>query len=201
MAGRGMSSEMIAASGSDRLRTFHLIAMEFATPARFAMAHRDITWNGVTYRASGDLLEVSDAEESTEIRANEIQITLSGVSQANLAQALLQEFIERPVTIRRGFFGADDAIVIGPVTIFEGRVDSWSWAEDPDRGTAAITWRVASHWVDFERTAGRRSNHEDQQLHYPGDRGLEHAHESELPLERAEWGSMIRNRSRSNRVD
>jgi len=40
-------------------------------------------------------------------------------------------------------------------------------------------------WSDFERTAGRRTNDNDQQVYYPGDRGFQFADDA---LKDIKWG-------------
>lgn len=175
MASRGMSTAMLTEIAKQQLRLFHLVEMYFASTGYLTTGHRNLVWNGNTYSALGNLLSFGEIAESADIRAGSINIVLSGVNQANIATALTENFIERRVVIRRGFLNAADHIIVDPVILFDGRIDSWDLNEDVTSGTSTITWKAASHWVDFERAAGRRTNNEDQQVWFPGDKGFEFA--------------------------
>ena len=79
--------------------------------------------------------------------------------------------------IYKGFLDAAGALIVDPLLVFEGRIDSPMIQEDPDAGTAAIAVSASNSWVDFERRIGRFTNHEGQQVYFPGDMGLEFASE------------------------
>ncbi len=175
MANRGMSAAMLSEIAGQKIRIFHLLELYFSTVGYLTTARRNIVWNGNTYHALGNWLSFGEVEESTEIRSGTMNVTLSGVNQANIQMALTENFIERSVIVRRGFLNATDQIVIDPLVIFDGRVDSWSLTEDVVQGTSTIVWQAASHWIDFDRTYGRRCNSEDQQIFFPGDRFFEFA--------------------------
>lgn len=175
MANRGMSGAMLAEIAKRQLRLLHLVEMYFSATSYLTTAPRNIVWGGNTYGALGNLLSFGEVEESTDIRAGSVAIELSGVNQGNVATALTENFIDRRIIIRRGFRDASDQIIIDPVSIFDGRIDSWSLREDVMAGTSTIAWQTASHWIDFDRIYGRRTNNEDQQGWFPGDKGFEFA--------------------------
>ena len=64
-------------------------------------------------------------------------------------------------------------VVIDPIPIFDGRIDGIEAAEDPDSGEGAVSVSASSVFGNFDRRNGRRTNNEDQQVHFPGDLGLE----------------------------
>lgn len=175
MANRGMSGAMLTENAKQQTRPFHLIEFYFSTTDYLTTARRNIPWNSINYIALGNLLSFSDLEESTEIRAGSFNVVLSGVNQANIAVALTENFIERRIVIRRGLLDVNDAIVVDPVILHDGRIDGWNLNEDVTNGTSTIKWNAASHWIDFERVAGRRTNNEDQQVWFPGDKFFEFA--------------------------
>lgn len=175
MAGRGMSAAMLTEVAKQQLRVLHLLELYFSTTGYLTTARRNIVWAGNTYSALGNWLSFNEVEESTDIRAGSVNIMLSGVNQANVQSALTENFIERRAVIRRGFLDAGDQVIVDPIIIFDGRIDSWSLREDAAGGTSEITWQAASHWADFDRVYGRRTNNEDQQVWFPGDRGFEFA--------------------------
>jgi len=48
-----------------------------------------------------------------------------------------------------------------------------------------LTVEIASHWKDFEKENGRRTNHNTQQLYFDGDLGFEFAAKTIKDLK---WG-------------
>lgn len=179
MAGRGMTAAMQTEVAQQQLRMFHLLELYFSVTGYLTTGNRDIVWGGNTYSALGNWLSFGEVDESADLRAGSVNIGLSGVNQANISTALTENFIERRAVIRRGFFDANNQVIIDPVILFDGRIDSWSLHEDVDNNTSTITWQAATHWIDFERAAGRRTNHDDQQVWFPGDRGFEFAAETD----------------------
>jgi hypothetical protein len=87
--------------------------------------------------------------------------------------------------IWKGFLDANLAVVVDPILIFEGRMDSPVIDENPDNGSCIVSVSATNAWVDFERKSGRHTNHEEQQIFFPGDRGFEFV--SELTKE-ITWG-------------
>jgi hypothetical protein len=41
--------------------------------------------------------------------------------------------------------------------------------------TSNVTITAASHWSDFNKKSGRRTNHNSQQIFFNGDKGFEFA--------------------------
>lgn len=173
-----MTAAAIAASASQQQRIVYFVELYFSTIERATTWGRNITWGGNTYLAGGNLLTLPDIEESVGIQSGSASIVLSGVNQSSIAIALTENFIDRRVVIMRGFIDVNDQIIIDPVIQFDGRIDSWSLAEDVDNGTSTITWVAASHWIDFERTSGRTTNDKEHQVLFPGDKFFEFSGET-----------------------
>ena len=178
MPARGMTAAAIAASASQQQRIVYFVELYFSTIERATTWGRSITWGGNAYMAGGNLLTLPDIEESVEIQSSSASVVLSGVNQANIAIALTENFIDKRMVIMRGFIGTNDQLIIDPVIQFDGRIDGWSLSEDVDNGTSTITWVAASHWVDFERTAGRATNDKEHQVLFPGDKFFEFSGET-----------------------
>jgi len=66
-----------------------------------------------------------------------------------------------------------DAIITDPVIIYDGRMAGFKVTESET--ASLVTVEVASHWADFDKTAGRRTNTHSQQLHFPNDTGFQFA--------------------------
>ncbi len=176
---------MLAEIAKDSVSVFHLIEMQFSTPVYLTDTHRDITWNGKTYLNTTGLLGFGSVSESSTMKVGTMQITLSGVNQANISIALTENFIDQKVLIYRGLFDSNSEIIVDPVLLYDGRIDAFSASEDIQSGSSTLSWTISSHWQDFEKVAGRRTNQNDQQVYYPNDKGFEFASEiiNDIP-----WG-------------
>lgn len=180
--GRELDAATLAAIDSQYLTVFHLFTFEFSTTFRLTDWAHDISYNfgaGVeTFTSSPSLSSFDSSAEDTTINNNSINIELSGVDQTNIAIALTENFNNKRVVIRRGLFDntgeTATANIIGkPFIIWDGRINSYSIVEDILSGNSNVTWNVASHWADWEKSAGRRCNNEDAQRYFPTEMGFE----------------------------
>ena len=89
-----------------------------------------------------------------------------------VALLINNEYLNKRVVIYRAVldneynFTSDDIY-----TVFDGSIVGYNINESDD--TAAVTITVASQFADFERTNGRKTNPASQQLHFPGDKGMD----------------------------
>lgn len=175
---RGASASVVTEIGAAKNQPIHLIKFSFDDgDVCLTDAYRDIAWNGDTYQATGHFLNMSDIEESSELQVDSVSIMLSGVDQSWIGTLLTKNYIDRQVKIYLAFLNTSENVVSNPVLIFDGRMDAPVIADNPDDGTCEITVGVASQFVDFNKVAGRLTNHEDQQIYFPGDKGFEFASE------------------------
>jgi len=135
--------------------------------------------------ALGHCVGFSDIEESAELQVANLTAQLSGVDQSVISAVLAEDYIDRPLRIYKGFLDANMTVIASPVLIFEGRMDSPAIEENPDDGSCIVSVSATNAWVDFERLSGRHTNHEEQQLFFPGDMGFEFV--SEITSE-ITWG-------------
>jgi hypothetical protein len=176
VAGRGMSAAMLAEIAKGAVRLVYLVEIHLDSGVlRYTDGPTDLAWGGNTYASSADLVGIPDVQEDAAFRVGQVPLTLSGVAQANVATALSEPSTDRRVVVYRGCLDVAGALVPDPVVYHEGRIDGWEITEDPEDGTSSVEWSVASHWADFEKVAGRRTNDADHQVFYPGDRGFEFA--------------------------
>ncbi len=173
---RNLGTLNLAEIAKGEVRLAHLVALHFDSGVlRYTDAASDLSFGGYTYSADVNLLDISSVTEDRGVQVGKLRITLSGVAQANIATALSTAYTDRKVEVFRGFLDANGNFIADPYVHYRGRIDSYKVAEDYDTGDATVVWNVAPHWVDFERVAGRRTNHQLQQIYYPGDRGFEFA--------------------------
>ena len=187
MSGRGASTAVQTEVAKSANSPFHLFELYLDGASTFATdSYRSILWNGNLYVANGHLLSFDAIEEAADMKVTQTRISLSGVDQSIIAMILAHNYIDRRLVIRKAFLSSDEALIVDPVPILDGRCDAPEIAEDPVSGTCTVTLSCGSHWIDFERKPGRHCNHAEQQIWFPGDNGFEYV--SQLNRE-IKWGS------------
>lgn len=184
MADRSATAAVITELGKTKNQPVHLIEVTVedadgnAIVTYITDAWTDIAWGGNTYLALGHFLGFTDIEETADVQVNSLTLSLSGVDQAWISAFLSYFYIDRPVKIYKAFLdGTTMAVVPSPILIFEGRMDEPGIEENPEDGSCIVTVSATNIWVDFERKAGRHTNHEEQQIFFPGDLGFQYASE------------------------
>ena len=120
---RTLTSAMQTASASRTLTPVHLVAIYFDGGTDYLTdAYKDIVYDGNTYQSTGNLLSISDIDETLAHRVNTLQLSLSGVNQANIATALLEDFINRDVVIYRGLLDSNGDLIVDPFNAFRGQL-------------------------------------------------------------------------------
>ena len=187
MANRGSTTAFQTEIKKDQSHPLHLIEIYLDSATYYVTDNfRDVTYNSNTYTALGFFLNFDPIEESAAINASKITLGLSGVDQQYTNLFLTENYVDRQVVIRKAFISTANALIADPVIIFDGRMDNPIITEDTDTGLASIGVTVSNQFVDFEKTPGRYTNHENQQLHYPGDNGFIYA--SQI-IKDIVWGS------------
>jgi hypothetical protein len=102
-----------------------------------------------------------------------VTVQVSAVDQTWISIALSKPYIDRRIAIYKAFLDYRLAIISNPLLVFDGRIDSHGDLRRP-RTTAPARSLVtaSSQWVDFQRTPGRHTNDPEEQIWFPGDRGL-----------------------------
>ncbi len=88
--------------------------------------------------------------------------------------------IDRTVTITRAYYDHD--AYIGGFEVFSGRITSVQMSHSPTTSTVVII-DVSSHWDDFNRGEGRKTNPTSQQQYYPNDKGFDYAENTMVEIE------------------
>jgi hypothetical protein len=129
-----------------------------------------IAWDGADWTGLGNLLGVSAIQETGDVQANGVSISLSGVPAALVSLALVSVRQGKAVKIWLGALNASGGVIADPYLVFQGRFDTASIAEGGD--SATITVQAENRLIDLERARTRRYTPEDQAIDYPGDKGL-----------------------------
>lgn len=141
----------------------------------------DLTFNANTYSGTGQLLNVSSIEESAEIGAKGVSLSLSGVSSTILSYALTENYQYRDIAIH---VGTIDSGTVDSYQIFSGRMDVMTIEEQGE--TCSINLTAENRLIDLERPRVRRYTSEDQKSLYPGDKGFDFV--NSLQETEIQWG-------------
>jgi len=169
---------------ADRLHLVHLVEIHLSTTSYYLTdAYKLIAWNGNDYLALGHFLQFDGIEETGNIQVNDTVVSLSGVDQTLISAFLTEDYINRSAKI---YLAALDpttqALEVDPVLMIDGLMDNPVVDDDPDSGKSLIALTIVNHWADARRVNGRRTNHETQQIFFPGDKGFEFASELQKEL-------------------
>ena len=117
----------------------------------------------------GRLGSVSAAGESSKLQASGVKLSLSGIPPSHIAAAF-ERAQGRPGRIWMGFLDQDYRLVVDPVLIFSGIIDSTAI----DLGDMAkVTLSVENRMIAWERPRIRRYTNEDQQQRFADDKFFE----------------------------
>jgi len=143
------------------------------------------TWGGDTYLGVGDFGGIDKIDETSDVRANGAAVTLSGIPSDLLALALSEPYQGRPCIVYIGALNLTTGALEGtPYPLLSGRMDVMTIEEGATTGTISLT--IENRMIELFRSKERRYTHEDQQIDFPGDLGLEYvAGLQEKPLN---WG-------------
>jgi len=183
---RSMSGPYANAIASDETRPALFVEINFVSgPVYVWTGIYSIVWNGHTWVGVGALGSISTIEEGSTVEAKGITVSLSGI-QADLLTDILQEFqVGLPAIVYLGFFDDTLTLIPDPIISWAGRTDQPTI--DVDGSTATISINCENQLVEMNVAVDRRYTNEDQQLDFPGDRGMEFV--NSIQDARIFWGS------------
>jgi len=144
----------------------------------------DLTVDSVDYVGAGSLLSIGEIAETSELSANGITVTLSGVTSPLLAKARDEDYQGRELKVLLGAMDAANGVISDPVVVFSGFMDTMVINDGGETATIQVT--VENRLIEFERTRVRRYTAEDQKIDYPTDKGLEFV--AEMAEKEIIWG-------------
>jgi len=172
---------------TNEIKPVHLITIGFGTPQNITDCVHDLTssvsGSSVTYSSSKFLVSYPEVSEETDIGKSSIAIALSGADQTYISLALGENIVNDSVTIYRAFLDSSNAIIADPFLLYKGSVETYTINETED--SSALTLNIVSHWADFEKRSGRKTNSTSQQRFFSGDLGMAFSSENVLDIK---WG-------------
>lgn len=173
MARAGLTAAMESASLARVVTPIFLVDIQTTSGiSRFWTGYGNLVWNANTFKGQGEFLGVDKIEETTDLKASGIVLSLSGIP-ASLVSMVLNEIRQGfPANVWLGALSSSGTLIIDPVLLFSGLTDVPEMEEGGD--TATITLTVESLEIDRQRSRVRRYTPEDQRRIDPDDIGFEY---------------------------
>ena len=169
------------------IRPVHLITIGFGTPVNITDCSfplpSSVSGSSVTYSASDHLIGISDFSEQTDVSKSSITLTLSGAEQTFISTVLNENVINDTVTIFRGLLADDNTIVADPFLLYKGSIENFEIAEQDTTSTLSLS--IVSHWADFSKKNGRKTNNASQQRFFSTDVGMDFSSQT---VQDIKWG-------------
>lgn len=167
---RGLSTALKTELANQNIKPIILLEILFPTPQRLTNHYKDVTHNSNTYSSSGHLLSITNKSENAELDVSNFTVNLSAVDSAFTSIVLNNNISNDEVTIDIGLLNSSDAL-IDTYNYDKGFIESFRI--DTDKGLISLI--CTSHFSDFSRIAGRKTNEGSQQRFFATDRGMEFA--------------------------
>lgn len=127
----------------------------------------DISIDSETYTGAGTLLNISDTEDTSELKSTNVVVSLSGMDTTVMNYALADNYQNRPLTIYMIFVYAATNEVVGKLTLFKGRMTSIQIQDDPTGSVIGVN--AENRLVDLDRPSNLRYTNESQEFVLSGD--------------------------------
>ena len=212
---RDLPQELVDATSKGIVQPFFAIELLFGMPndLRLWNGYGDLKINGLTYSGAGELLQISDIRESSDLSANGATFTLSSLIPDFPIYSLAKKtpYQGRPARVYLGLFDpdlkgslalgtGDDLLAVDdwygtlqitesiPTTFFElftGYMDQMTIESGPEAMTLSVS--VENRLIDLKRPRLRRYTDNAQQAKFSGDLAFEFV--NRIQDEDLTWGS------------
>jgi hypothetical protein len=170
-----------------QIRPIHLIEIGFSTPVYLTDNSFDLTSSisgtSRTYTSSAFLVGGSSFEEQTDITKTSLSLSLSGADTTFISTVLNENVVNDTVEIYRGLLDSNNSIIADPILLYSGNIDTFEIAETETQSNVKLI--IVSHWADFDKKSGRKTNNASQQRFFSTDVGMDYSSETVLDIK---WG-------------
>jgi hypothetical protein len=140
----------------------------------------DLELNNKTYVGVGELLQISELRESSDIAAYGATLTLSGIDPDTIHLALEEPYQGRKAVVR---FGVIQSGSYSTAVTYTGEMDQMNISYTPD--SVSISLEVESRLVDLQRARIRRYTDADHRSRFEND--ISFSFVTRLQNESLEW--------------
>jgi len=182
---RNLTTAVSNQLSADELQPFFAVKLNFDSGAlRLWTGYGEVTVASETYTGGGQFLGISPVEETVEVAARGVTMSLNGIDASLITYALTENYQTRSAKVYLGVISSG-AVVADPYLVFDGRMDVMTIEDNGE--TANIAMTAESRLIDLERPKLRRYTSEDQKLNHPNDIGLDFV--ASLQEKEIAWGS------------
>lgn len=167
---RDIPAAVISALESAVFRPVVFVEILFQTPLRFTSFYSSLVVGGETYVGLGNLGSIDGVSENTDLDPQQLSVSIAGVSQASLAGALTEPYINRDARVMIGLMDDQGELLSDPFNYFVGKVDEMKVVHAKE---GRITIILRDRLADWNRPRIERYTNAAQQALYPGDKGFE----------------------------
>lgn len=169
---RDITTDLRTATESKVVYPIALLALEFpSATVRVWTGIGPLSWGGHTWTGAGDMGELSQIEETTEIAAKGLSVKLPGLPSDIAAASLTENYQGRAAKLYLGALNPDGTLVADPYLMLAGHMDQ---IEKEDSGvTSTLTITIENRLIDLNRNRERRLTDEDQKRDFPSDPSFE----------------------------
>lgn len=170
---RELTAEFLAELNASACRPALLLLLDFGVTAiRLWSGAGTLSWDGNTYLGNGWLQGVSPITETSDIRAEGMQVDLTGVPQDLVSVVLNEATRKDTATLWMAVLDANWEVVAEPYQAFNGLYDTCEIYYSPNSTDLGL--RYESRHADIYRAREHRYTHEGQRNLYPEDEGFEY---------------------------
>ena len=171
---RTLTNSVITELSQEAVKPFFAVKVAFPSGTlRLWTGLGDITISSETYTGTGNFLGVSNLQETEELKASGLELTLSGIPSSLLGTMLTDNYQGSLVTVHFGFLSEANtglSVVSDPFIIFQGLSDTLELSEGNESLTAKM--KVESRLIAMEESRARRYTKEDQLIDFSSDNSL-----------------------------
>ena len=172
---RNLTSNELAQLGAAQIVPVIFVECDFASGSVYLFTGTGtFSWNGHTWTGVGKLGSISVINETSDVTAQSVSISLSGIPNDMLSDALNEVQVNQKVTIWLGFLspsGGSWTIVSSPAIAFQGFMDVPTISEGVTTSTISIS--LENRLIILSRAKMRRYDTQDQSIDYPSDLGFQ----------------------------
>lgn len=148
------------------------------------------TYGGVTFEASGSLLEIGDIPAVGTLASEKVEVTLRAIANTELSPDVLatiedEQYHQRPVTIWQFIFDADTGSLATAIRHYSGYIDQIEHKDED--GEYSLVASLESRSRDHQKTGYRMRSTSDQDQISSGD--LFYQHVSTTSTVTRKWGT------------
>ena len=130
----------------------------------------DLVIDGETYEGAGELLAISEIEDSNDLSSAGVTFSITGMDSQVLGYALTENYQNRPITLLMAFLSGGTDQVVASMILYKGRMMQMSISDNPNG--SSITLQTENRLMDLRRPSNYRYTKESQASLYADDNSL-----------------------------